>query len=113
MKTKDKITEIKVDRSKIEEGLRLGKLIPFDRVLNELSEEDKKKVDAIEQYYTALINLRELRKKKGITQEELSRKSGVARDAISKIESGKRNVTISTLINIASAMGKKVEIKLV
>jgi DNA-binding XRE family transcriptional regulator len=112
-KKQGKEIEVKVDSKKIEEGIRTGKLIPLEKIISEMPLEEQRRVEAISEYYGALFELRELREKEGITQEELSLKSGVARDAISKIEAGKRNVTLETLINLASAMGKRVQIKLV
>lgn len=41
--------------------------------------------------------LREIREKKGITQDALSKSTGVDRTFISHIESGNRNVSIETL----------------
>ncbi|MCA9386199.1 helix-turn-helix transcriptional regulator, partial [Candidatus Dojkabacteria bacterium] len=42
-----------------------------------------------------------------------SQKSGIPRPTISKIESGKRNVTIDTLTALAAAMGKRIELNFV
>ena len=49
-------------------------------------------------------NLRRLRHKKSLTQEYLSLESGISRSHIAMIESGKRDVTISTLFKISRAM---------
>lgn len=47
----------------------------------------------------------EMRKKKGITQEELARKSGVSRAILSGLESGKiTTTTTKTLVRIAQAL---------
>ena len=49
--------------------------------------------------------LRELRKSKGMTQEELSDKSGVTRTTIWKLETGEEEVsTTKTLLSLAKAL---------
>ena len=53
--------------------------------------------------------LKEIREKKGLSQEELSRKSNVSRTIISELENGKTDViTNVTLEKIAKALNKKV-----
>ena len=54
--------------------------------------------------------LKELRKEKGMTQEELSEKAGVSRTSISFLENGKEteNTTTGTLIKLAGVFGLKV-----
>lgn len=53
--------------------------------------------------------IKELRRKKKMTQEELSEKSGVSRATISGLESGAITVTTTeTLLKIASALDEKV-----
>ncbi len=52
--------------------------------------------------------LRELRKKRGMTQVELADKSGVPQNHISTIERGAKLPTIGTLIRFAAALECKV-----
>ena len=53
--------------------------------------------------------IREIRKKKGLTQEELAKKAGVSRGWICGLENGYYTVTSTkTLKKIADALGKKV-----
>jgi transcriptional regulator with XRE-family HTH domain len=49
-------------------------------------------------------NLRETRKRLGLTQEELSERSGVQAGEISRIESDKRDPQVSTLERLAIAL---------
>jgi len=53
--------------------------------------------------------LRELRERKGISQEHLAKLASLNRTYISKIERGERNVSIETAARLASALG--VELK--
>lgn len=54
-----------------------------------------------------LIGLRivELRKKKGWSQSDLARACGKDRQAIEKLENGKVNPTLYTLLEISNALG--------
>ena len=47
-------------------------------------------------------NIKLLRKYYGITSEELGKETGMGRTAISRIENGKINITMETLVVIAN-----------
>lgn len=49
--------------------------------------------------------IKNLRKKFGFSQEELSRKSGLDRTYISLIENGQRNPTLITIIKLSKSFG--------
>ena len=49
--------------------------------------------------------LYELRRSKNYTQEELSSKAGVSVNSIKRLEQGKEDCKISTLVKIADALG--------
>ena len=49
--------------------------------------------------------LRELRKQKGLSQEDLAFKSGLHRTYISDIERGSRNLSLKNIEKIAKALG--------
>ena len=50
-------------------------------------------------------NAARLRKEAGLTQEQLAERSGLSQQYISGLESGRRNPTIVTLYELASALG--------
>ena len=52
--------------------------------------------------------IKELRKEKAYTQEELAKKINSTKGTISKIERGKISPTLETLTNIASVLGKNI-----
>ena len=52
----------------------------------------------------------DVRLKEGLSQKDLARKIGISQQLISRIESGRENVSIATLVGIARALNKKVEI---
>ena len=50
-------------------------------------------------------NVQRIRKKKGLTQEQLAEISGFSQQYISGLEQGRRNPTLVTLYELASALG--------
>ena len=50
-------------------------------------------------------NAARIRKEKGLTQEQLAERSGLSQQYLSGLEQGRRNPTIVTLYEIASALG--------
>jgi transcriptional regulator with XRE-family HTH domain len=54
-------------------------------------------------------NIRNIRKRKGLTQEELGALLGVGKSAVSRWESGEREVTLATMRNIAAALDVPLE----
>ena len=57
--------------------------------------------------------IRDIRIKLGYTQKELAKKLGVIQQYISKIESGRENISIGTLKRIADAFDKKLVVALI
>lgn len=53
--------------------------------------------------------LKGLRKKKGLSQEELGFKSSLHRTYISEVERGRRNISIMNIARIAKALGIKIK----
>jgi len=50
-------------------------------------------------------NIRNYREQRGFTQEKLAELSNISEKHLSKIERGKINIKIDTLVNIADALG--------
>ena len=53
--------------------------------------------------------VKEVRRKKGMSQEELSRISGLNRNYVSDVERGKRNISLQSVSKIAE--GLSIEVK--
>ena len=49
--------------------------------------------------------LRQIRKQAGVSQEKLGAEAGLARNFISMVETGERNVTLATVEKLARALG--------
>jgi ribosome-binding protein aMBF1 (putative translation factor) len=56
--------------------------------------------------------LRQARETAGLTQEELARRLKTQKTAISRIENHAEDIKLSTLERVASALGKKLEIRI-
>ena len=50
-------------------------------------------------------NCQRIRTERGLTQEQLSERSGLSQQYLSDLERGRRNPTIITIYEIASALG--------
>ncbi len=76
-----------------------------EQLLNEMYEEMKLCI--------IMDNLRELRKKKGLTLKEVAELMNSSESAMSRLEKQIKNVTISTLARYAKVLGRKIEIRVV
>ncbi|MBI5189630.1 MAG: helix-turn-helix transcriptional regulator [Nitrospirae bacterium] len=81
---------------------------------------DRKKKDAsfaegfdegYEQFKVGVM-LRQAREEAGLTQEELARRLKTQKTAISRIENHAEDIKLSTLERVASALGKKLEVRI-
>jgi HTH-type transcriptional regulator / antitoxin HipB len=77
---------------------------------------DKNFNDGYDEGYQAFkfgVLLKEARKSAGLTQDELALRLHTQKSAISRIENHSDDVKLSTLERFATALGKKLEIRLV
>lgn len=77
---------------------------------------DKDFAEGYDEGYQAFkfgVLLKEARKNAGLTQDELALKLHTQKSAISRIENHSDDVKLSTLERFATALGKKLEIRLV
>lgn len=73
-----------------------------------LVERQKERVK--KQILTSYINLR---KERGITQQEIADRTGIKRTNVARIESGRNAPTIEVLVKLAAALDMELEIRLV
>ena len=78
----------------------------------DITEEEQKFINGEKKYYQIVVALRKKREDLGMTQEKLAKLSKLPRTTITRVESGSRNATIQTLMSMAQAMGKNVELSL-
>jgi DNA-binding XRE family transcriptional regulator len=88
------------------------KTISLKELTKQFTTEQKQIMEAEVKYYDLLVQFREAREEKGITQEELAQKAKINRTTLSKIESGLRNATLDTLVRIARALDLNLELSL-
>ena len=86
--------------------------ISLSEFSKDITDEERKIIDAEKKYYEIVIALRKKREALGFTQEKLAKISKLPRTTITKVESGSRNATLQTLMAMAQAMGKNLELKL-
>ncbi len=88
-------------------AVKKGQLVPYEKVWREYSKKDQEAILKKARYLKAAIELRKLRKQLHLSQEQLAKKISVKREFISRVESGRQNVTLETLYRIAQAVGRE------
>lgn len=99
----------KLSEKKVKKALKEGKLIAWDELFASYPKKRQEAIKRRARYLQAAMELRRLRRKSKLSQKELARKMKVKREFISRIESGKQNITLETLYRIAEATGRKFE----
>ena len=83
---------------------RKTKIVDFDdHILQQYGEKGTKMRDSFEEGFEAFklgIMLQEMRKDKGLTQEQLAQKCGTTKNYISRIENNASDIRLSTLMRI-------------
>ena len=92
---------------KIQQAIERGDLIPYEEVWRSYSKKEQEAIEERARYLKAAMELRRVRKQMHLSQEQLAKKMSVKREFISRIESGRQNVTIATLYRIAEVTGKQ------
>lgn len=88
------------------------KTIQVKDFLKDLSYEERKQIEQEKKYYHLVVALKNKREKLGLTQEKLAKIAKLPRTTITKVESGSRNATLQTLMDMASALGSEFELRL-
>jgi ribosome-binding protein aMBF1 (putative translation factor) len=89
----------------------------FSDFMKELEEETRREgpaavteAAAMEAQFKLAAEVILLRRKRGLTQRQLSARSGIQQSEISRIEGGRGNPTVSTLSALANALGGELAI---
>ena len=96
---------------KIKQAVKRGELVDYTDLFASYSKKRQQEILKRARYLKAAMELKKLRKQLKISQNELARKMKVKREYITRIESGKQNITIETLNRIAEATGKEFEFR--
>ena len=92
---------------KIKKAIERGDLIPYEKIFASYSKEKQERIKEKARYRRAAMEVRRLRRKSKLSQAQLARKMHVKREFLSRIESGRQNITLETLYRIAEAVGKE------
>lgn len=95
---------------KIQQAIEKGKLIPYEKVLHGYSRKEQEEISERTRYLKAAMELRRVRRQLHLSQEELAKKMSVKREFISRVESGRQNVTLETLYRIAEGTGRELKL---
>lgn len=92
---------------KIKKALKEGKLIDYDELFASYPNQKQERILEGARHLRVAMEIRRLRKRLKLTQGELAKKMKVKRELVSRVESGRQNVTLETLYKIAEATGKE------
>jgi len=67
----------------------------------------KKAYDALEEEFVLASAVMEVRKRAGLTQEELARRMGTTQPVVARLESGRTRPSMRTLQRLAEATGSR------
>jgi transcriptional regulator with XRE-family HTH domain len=87
----------------------------FDDVFDayEQSADYRRERRRLKPYYELIAQIINRRTSLGLTQRDLAARAGTHQSRISKIESGEHDIRLSTLVQLAEALGREVAIRLV
>jgi len=94
---------------------KMRKVTSFEEFETELlnNSEYRKAERRVKPYYDLALEIIKLRASLKLTQKDLAEKAGTYQSRISKIESSEFDIRLSTLINIAEALGSQVQIRFI
>jgi len=89
--------------------------IPFSKVKNAWMKEAgfRAEYERLKPEYALALALIRARTKAGLTQAEVARKMRTTQSVVARIESGRNPPNLKTLERYASAIGRRIELKLV
>jgi len=78
---------------------------------SDFSVDERKEIESRKKYLSVLMDLKEKRKEKGLSQEDVAKRANINRITLTRLESGIGNATVNTLIKIASAMDMRFDVR--
>lgn len=92
---------------KIKQAEKEGRLIDYDKLFASYSKEKQQRIKEEAKFIMAKMEIIKVRRSSKLSQSALAKKMNVKREFISRIESGNQNITLATLLKIATATGKE------
>lgn len=86
------------------------------KYISERKRRDKRFAEGFDEGYEQFkigMMLRQAREAAGLTQEELARRLKTKKTAISRIENHAKDIKLSTLEHVATALGKRLQVSIV
>lgn len=93
--------------NKIRRAEKEGRLIDYDNLFASYPKDYQDKIKEEAKFIKAKMEIVRVRREKKLSQSALAKKMNVKREFISRIESGNQNITLATLLKIATATGKE------
>lgn len=93
--------------NKIKQAEKEGRLIDYDKLFASYPKDYQNKIKEEAKFIKAKMEIVRVRREKKLSQSALAKKMNVKREFISRIESGNQNITLATLLKIATATGKE------
>jgi DNA-binding XRE family transcriptional regulator len=87
----------------------------LNKYITERKKRDKRFAEGYDEGYEQFkigVMLRQARENAGLTQDELARRLHTKKTSISRIENHAEDIKLSTLERVASALGKRLEVKI-
>jgi len=97
--------------NKIDNAILNGQLIRLEDIVAKLPKSQQLEISRRSRFLQIAIIIRKLRKQFNLTQTDLAKIINKKREFISRIESGRQNITLETLYQIGEKLGKEVEVK--
>lgn len=92
---------------KIKQAEKEGRLIDYDKLFASYPKEKQQRIKEEAKFIMAKMEIIKVRRSSKLSQSALAKRMNVKREFISRIESGNQNITLSTLLKIATATGKE------
>jgi DNA-binding XRE family transcriptional regulator len=92
---------------KIKQAEKEGKLIDYNKLFASYPKEYQDRIKEESKFIMAKMEIIKVRRSSNLSQSALAKKMNVKREFISRIESGNQNITLATLLKIATATGKE------
>jgi len=96
---------------KIDKAIKEGRLLRLEDVVTKLPKSQQLEIARRSRFIQMAMTIRKLRKQLKLTQVELANILNKKREFISRIESGRQNITLETLYQIAEKSGKQVVVE--